>query len=114
MAVAFLPSALRDQWVSCSNFMNKKTEKLILQYEKACNGIGRQFEKKQEIEFDGWVANDIGSVAGFIGQYYFNMEDMIYDLTTDQPKDMILDWQDYVVTTEKTHVNYRAYSKGMR
>jgi hypothetical protein len=42
------------------------------------------------------------------------MEDMIYDLTTDQPKDMILDWQDYVVTTEKTHVNYRAYSKGMR
>jgi hypothetical protein len=30
--------------------MNKKTEKLILQYEKACNGIARQFEKKQETQ----------------------------------------------------------------
>lgn len=94
--------------------------KEIEQYHKACNKLVKKFLKKQGIDDYYWVANEIGGMACFCEQYFFNMLDIALDLETKQPKGLILNWQldsveDYLLQGEtRLDINYRAYTKGVR
>lgn len=95
------------------------TEKLHLDYCKICNDFIAAFEEKQDIEFDGWVANEVGCIASFALQYFFNLSDIILDLTTNQPKGKILSWQDECLDFNidkafPTSINYKFYTMGLR
>jgi hypothetical protein len=89
------------------------------QYEFVCNEYIRKFSEKQEIEFDGWIGDDIGGIASFIDQYFFNFQDIVWDINSNQPKDLILQWQDECINysienPEQSTMNYFSYCKGLR
>ena len=85
--------------------------KLQKDYEAACNAYIKAFEKKQGYKFDGWVADDVGGIAGFIEQYYFNIHDIVWDINSKCKKGLIFEWQD---ETLEHNINYYSYSKGLR
>jgi hypothetical protein len=96
-------------------------ENIIHGYERYCNSIAEAFAEKQDLEFDGWVGDTVGGVAGFIGQYFFSPEEMILDLSTQQPKGLILEWQDSNIEAciefekrEEKFITYKAYIGGIR
>lgn len=89
-------------------------KKLIKQYEDICNKIVNEFSRKQDIEFDGWVAGYVGGIACFIGQYYFSLDDLILDLKTNQEKWFILQWHDDEMGAGSYNINYNSYIKGLR
>lgn len=98
-----------------------KLEKIIRNYENSCNEIVGKFCKKQDIELDFWVGDEIGGIASFCCQYFFNIEEILLDLKTNQPKWLILEWQDYVTDYNVTkgneqplYINYASYIKGAR
>jgi len=94
------------------------SKKLIKDYEDACNAIVARFSKKQGIEFDGWVGDDIGGIASFICQYFFDMHDIVLDLKTNQKKGFIMQWQDDGVDAHfegvESNINYNSYIMGLR
>lgn len=94
-------------------------KKLQKDYYNICNEYIDAFIKKQSISFDGWVGNEVGGIASFACQYFFNLSDIILDLNTKQPKGNILDWQssdvDFNMFNEKPqHINYKSYTMGLR
>jgi hypothetical protein len=94
-----------------------KLQKLKEQYEFVCNEYVQKFCNKQGIEFDGWVGNEIGGIASFISQYFFNFSDIVWDVNSKQPKGLILKWQDDCVNHVENlgkSINYFSYSKGIR
>lgn len=98
---------------------NKAIQAIIKSYECACNEAIEEFCKKQDIEFDGWVSDEIGGIALFISQYSFSIDDIILDLRTKQPKGLILQWQDdYIEESIKVNfplnLNYKSYTMGAR
>ena len=95
------------------------TEKLHLDYCKICNDFIAAFEEKQDIEFNYWVGDEVGGIASFAWQYFFNLSDIILDIITNQPKGKILDWQDEDLDfcMDKpfpTSINYKSYVIGLR
>lgn len=87
-------------------------------YEAVCNEYVKKFVQKHGYEFTGWVGSDF-DVAGFIDQYYFNLSDIILDLTTKQPKGQIFEWQDSEVEAHTKDslapsINYKSYTMGLR
>ena len=100
--------------------LNKMSnEELQTQYENVCNEYVRRFCEKQDIEFDGWISDEVGGIASFISQYFFNMSDIILDISTNQPVGFILDWQsdgvDFNLLKDKTeYINYNSYIMGLR
>jgi len=96
--------------------MNK--EILKQNFEKACADYIEYFCKKQEMYFEFWVADEIGGVACF-GDYFFSLTDIILDIETDQPAELILDWQNEIADQDPQNkksvfINYRSYIKGLR
>jgi len=85
-------------------------------YEKICNEYIKIFSDKQDIQFDEWMGGIVGGVAGFISEYYFNFSDIVYDINSDQPKGLILRWQDDYLENVPNgrNINYYSYSKGLR
>lgn len=97
----------------------KGLKELNLQYQFVCNEWVNKFCKKQDIEFDGWVGDEIGGIASFVCQYFFNLSDLILDLNTKQPKGLILEWQsegvDFNMGKEQPqYINYKSYTMGLR
>ena len=93
-----------------------KIEKLKIQFEKCCNEYIKQFAKKQGLEFDYWIGDEVGGIASFIDQYVFNLDDIRYDLEENIPKGEILEWQNnnIEVATEGKWINYKSYCIGLR
>ena len=96
-----------------------KLQELNRQYEFVCNEWIQKFCNKQQIDFDGWVGDEIGGIASFACQYFFNLSDIILDLNTKQPKGNILNWQsedvDFNMFNEnQQHINYKSYTMGLR
>ena len=90
----------------------KGLKELNKQYEFVCNEWVQKFCNKQQIECDGWVGDEIGGIASFACQYFFNLSDIILDLNTKQPKGQILDWQNEDVefnmfNENQQHINYK-------
>ena len=99
--------------------MTNAVKKLKEKYEATCNEWVNLFCEKQELEFDGWVGNEVGGIAGFATQYFFNLSDIILDLNSNQPKGLILRWQNDGVSfnmfKETTkYINYKSYTMGLR
>lgn len=93
--------------------------KLKTQYEFACNEYARKFANKQHIDFEFWVADEVGGIACFNSDYFFNISDIVLDINTKQPVGLILDWQNDGVETHFTHpeinsINYHSYTMGLR
>jgi len=65
------------------------------------------------------LGDEIGGIASFACQYFFNLSDIILDLKTKQPKGQILDWQSDGVdfnmfNDNQQHINYKSYTMGLR
>lgn len=94
-------------------------EKIHNNYCKACNDYISAFEKKQDLSFDFWVADEVGGVASFADQYFFHLSDIIHDLRTNQKKGLILQWQiedvEHNLGNENPkHINHKSYIMGLR
>ena len=55
----------------------------------ATNGY-KSSVNKQQIDFDGWVGDEIGGINFICLSIFFNLSDIILDLNTKQPKGQIL------------------------
>ena len=87
-------------------------------YEKVCNEYAVRFCKKQMFDETGysWVADEIGGVLECAG-FYFNFQDVVWDINSNQPKELILKWIEDCLDEQKTQngiINYFSYSKGLR
>jgi hypothetical protein len=94
-------------------------KELYTQYEFVSNEFVKKFCKKQELYFDGWVADEVGGIASFSCQYFFNLSEIVLDLKTKQRKGLILNWQDDDVefnmfNKNPQHINYKSYTMGLR
>ena len=96
-----------------------QTKVLLDNYDAVCNDIVTRFSNKQGLEFDGWIADEVGGIAGFASQYFFNISDIVLDLKTKQPKGLIIDWQlddlEFNIFNDRPeHINYKSYTMGLR
>lgn len=93
-------------------------KKEIEQYEKACNDLIELFCKKQNLEFDYWVSDEVGGIAYFTADYFFNLSDIVLDLKTKQKAGLITQWQDETteanMNEEGVFINYKLYTMGLR
>jgi hypothetical protein len=94
--------------------------KLKHNYIKACMAYVKKFSDKQKIEFDNFLGLEEYdcSVAQF-GDYYFNLSDIIFDIETNQPAGLIMQWQDdsvdyHINNIDSNNINYKSYTKGLR
>jgi hypothetical protein len=87
----------------------KKSE-LKKQYEKICNEYVEKFCKKQDMDCYGWVGDIVGGVA-FCNDFFFNFQDIVWDINSCQKKELIVDWY-YNEMTEG--INYYSYTKGLK
>jgi hypothetical protein len=70
-----------------------KTQIALDNYDKACTEIITKFCEKQGLEFDFWVADEVGNTASFALQYTFTLTEIVHDLRTKQKKGLILKQQ---------------------
>ena len=79
-------------------------------YEQIANDYINEFSKKHEIDFDGWIGEDIGGVALF-GDYFFNFDDLRYAIDNGLSFDWFIDWYYFVLEYQKTFYNLDGYSR---
>ena len=91
----------------------KELETMRENYKSACVAYIRAFEKKQGIDFDGWVLQEVGGIACF-GDYTFAFLDVVHDIDTRQPKGRILQWYSDCLDNAPKRINYRSYCMGLR
>ena len=72
------------------------------------------FEKKQDLVFSEWVGGHVGELACFNEWYYLKLDDIRYDIDTEQPTERITDWFDKCVEDKKTIDDYRDYCRDLR
>jgi hypothetical protein len=100
------------------DFTLEELEQLLKAHQETAQAIITVFEKKQDVEFENFVGGNIPYNVCF-GDYYFSMDDIYYDLYSNQPKGKILEHQDYIVqhSIEKggnDYINYKSYCNGAR
>lgn len=83
-------------------------------YNKVVDDYIQLFSNKQEIEFEFWVGDVVGGIASFGDIYFFSFSDILYDINTNQPKELILQWLYDGVDYPDININYYSYSKGLR
>lgn len=88
--------------------MNLKGE-----YESVCRQYISKFSNKQDLDFEYWVGDVIGGVAVF-GDFYFNFQDIVWDINSEQPKDLIISWYSDCLNHTDRAINYYSYSKGLK
>lgn len=90
-----------------------KIEKLKRDYEKACNQYMKLFCEKQDLYFDGFVNDDIGGIA-LCSDFFFNFQDIVWDVNAKIPKGVIIEWYDAQLENHERAINYYSYTKGLR
>ena len=86
---------------------------LKLQYEKACNEYVKIFCKKQDMEFELWICDTIGDIA-MCNDFFFSLSDIAYDVNSNQPKGLIIDWYYENIEAPNKSINYYSYTNGLR
>jgi hypothetical protein len=86
---------------------------LNFQYERICTGYIDEFIKKQKISFDYNMAQESGNVVKYFEHYYFNIRDIVYDLTHNCAKGLIYRWQSYNIKND-CQWTYEQYCKRLR
>jgi hypothetical protein len=93
----------------------KYLETIIRDYNEVANELVNRFAKKQDLYFDYWVADRVGEIGCFSHTYFFTLSDIIHDLESNQPKGLILEWQDKTLENDRENrINYYAYTTGLR
>ena len=90
-----------------------KISKLKNKYENICNKYISLFCIKQEMDFEGWIGDDIGGIA-YCNDFFFNFSDIVLDINTNQPKGKIIDWYYDNLESTDNSINYYSYIKGLR
>jgi len=86
--------------------------KLQDEYEKIVRKYVRTFCKKEDVEFDWWVADRIGGVGSF-GDLFLDFDTIRLNIEEKRPKGEIFDW--YWATVETgINVNYSSWCMGYR
>ena len=91
----------------------KKIDKLKKDYEKACKEYIKLFCEKQDLGFDGFVNDEIGGIA-LCSDFFFNFQDIVWDVNAKIPKGVIIDWYDAQLENPEKAINYYSYTKGLR
>ena len=96
----------------------KEKKKVITElqsnYNNAVNEYIKVFEKKHGYSFTDWVGNDVGEIACFIEQYFFNFTDIKYDIDNKVKKNLIFQYQDDCLAHPKKKMNFKSYAMGLR
>jgi len=87
--------------------MNKELKQ---RYESACNEYAEKFAKKHKISFDGWVLEDVGSVAWFEEYYNVSMDVIRQNIDDRHGSRTFYGW--YRTIENGSHTNYSSYVKG--
>ena len=101
--------------------MNKAHLDLIRKrYENAVHEYCLAFCQKHGFEYnpDDWVGGDIGGVLNINDDYFFDFDDIRYDIDHNIAEEVFLQWYDYdteVALVEGAHiVNYHSWCMGYR
>lgn len=86
---------------------------MIKKYKEICNAIVVQFCEKQEMDFNGWVADDIGSIAE-CNDFYFCFADIVKDIEKNVEKGVIVDWYYANLGKQGNYINYISWLMGFR
>jgi len=92
--------------------------KYIPQFERSTALLVEMFCKKQDVEVDFIVADDITGIYA-IGDNFFSLSDIYFDLKEDKPKGLIFEWQNYLIewnieNNSNCNINYSSYCMGAR
>jgi hypothetical protein len=90
--------------------MNPK--ELKAQFEAVCGKLIKAFCKKQNVDFEYWIGDIVGGTAYF-SDFYFNLDEIVHDITTEQPKGLILKWHNQKCEHDQ-YINYYSYTMGLR
>ena len=98
--------------------MGLKREKLALErFQSETAFLVKMFCMKQDAYVDYTIGDDICGIYE-IGDNYFSLDDIYFDLKTDQPKGLIFDWQNANIDAHfkgiKDTINYRSWCMGLR
>lgn len=89
-------------------------ENLKKEFESIVSKIVKEFENKQDVYFEFFVSDDFSGVACFSNEYYFSLDNICHDIFTNQPKGLIIEWNDDCLENQNKNISYFAYSKGLR
>ena len=90
-----------------------RLSELKKQYYSACKEYVYKFCIKQDMEFMGWVGDEIGGIA-LCNDFFFNFNDIVLDINTHQPIGAIISWYYDNLEYSKYSLNYYSYTKGLR
>lgn len=82
-------------------------------YKSVCSKYISSFCEKQEMEFYGWVGDIVGGVA-LCSDFFFNFQDIVWDVNSEQLKGLIIDWYYECLEIPEKSINYYSYTKGLR
>ena len=82
-------------------------------YEQACQEYVFLFCEKQGMDFDGWVADEVGGIA-VCADFYFNLHDIKLDVDKDVEAGVICGWYYDNLESGKPPINYTSYLMGLR
>jgi len=82
--------------------LREKLDKVLKKYLK-------KFCKKHDMEFEYAVGDDLMGVI-CLNDFYFNINDIIYDIDNDLPKHIIFSWYEATIN-KKTDYNLHLYYK---
>lgn len=86
---------------------------MIKKYKEICNAIVVQFCAKQEMDFNGWTADEVGGIAE-CSDFYFNFLDILKDIEKKVDKGVIIDWYYSNIDNENNYINYNSWLMGLR
>jgi len=84
--------------------------RLQTEYERIVTEYVTKFCDKQEMDWNGWVGSMVGDIAE-CSDFYFNLRDIIWDINSDQPKGLIIEWYYANIETPEMATNYYSYTK---
>lgn len=87
---------------------------LKAKYERIVDAYIKEFEKKQEVELEYWVGDEVGGICSFGDVLFFSFDDIRLDIDTNQPKGQIIDWLYDTMEHNGDRMNYKSWSMGLR
>lgn len=87
---------------------------LKAKYERIVDAYIKEFEKKQDMELEHWVGDEVGGICSFGDVLFFSFDDIRLDIDTNQPKGQIIDWLYDTMERNGGRINYKSWSMGLR
>lgn len=84
------------------------------QLKKALEKYIKEFSKKHDLTFEFAVNDNLLDVISFGSVYFFSIDDIVFDIDTNQTKGLIVQWLEESLESKNQEINYRSYAKGLR